>query len=537
ITLIKTLGEDLEENYPGTNVRVYSQFPFPHRTAEETQIDEFEEAALAALEQDPATPFYQLETVNGRLSMRYAEARVMKQGCVACHNSHPDSPKTDWQVGDVRGVREIIVPVDEADAGLQGMVGLIIGGLAALAGIIIVSFRYLVTTPVEVLAETSRKIKAGDLQARAKLFSNDEIGVVGGQINSMLDDVTELIQSREESRDSLQESIIKLLDEVSDVADGDLTVEAEVTEDATGAIADSFNFMISQLREIINSVQETTLQVGSSANEIQVTAEHLAQGSELQSTQIVDTSAALDEMSISIQQVSENATLSADMGEQALSNARRGSKAVENVIIGTKQIQERVQETARRIQRLGESSQEVGKIVQLIEDIADRTSILALNASIQASMAGEAGAGFAVVAGEVEDLADQATEATKQIGTLIRTIQSETHEAVIAMESTMQDVIEGEKLTNEAGVSLEEIESVSLQLSELNLSISLAAQQQARGSETIARAMNDIAEVTQQTAAGTKEAAVSINNLANLADDLRGSVSTFKLPSTNGNRR
>lgn len=322
---------------------------------------------------------------------------------------------------------------------------------------------------------------------------------------------------------------MKLLEEIAGVADRDLTVKAEVTADMTGAIADSFNMMILQLREIIAEVQDTTLQVSASANEVQATAEHLASGSEEQASQIVDTSAAIDEMAVSIQQVSENAALSATVGEQAVSNARQGAEAVGNTIEGMNRIRQQVQETAKRIKRLGESSQEIGEIVQLIGDIADRTSILALNASIQAAMAGEAGRGFAVVAEEVERLAERSTEATKQIDNLIRTIQNETYETIASMETMTNEVVEGSELAYEAGQTLTEIESVSSKLGELIQSISLAAKQQARGSETIARSMNDIAGVTQQTAAGTKQAAVSINNLAVLADNLRGSVSTFKL--------
>jgi len=386
---------------------------------------------------------------------------------------------------------------------------------------------------VDNLTNLFSQIGMGDFDARAEVLSDDALGQLTISLNATLDNTLALIQSREE-RDAMQASIMKLLEEVADVADGDLTVEAEVTADMTGAIADSFNFMIQQLRTVIGDVQDATLQVSASANEVQATAEHLAQGSESQAAQIVDTSAAIDEMTISIQQVSDNAALSATVGEQATANAQQGARAVQDTIQGMNQIREQVQETAKRIKRLGESSQEIGEIVQLINDIADRTSILALNASIQAAMAGEAGRGFAVVAEEVERLAERSTEATKQINTLIRAIQNETNEAVAAMESTTREVVKGHQLANEAGQSLVEIESVSNRLSELIQSISLAAKQQARGSETVARSMSEIAEVTQQTAAGTKQAAVSINNLAALADDLRGSVSAFKLPDSNG---
>ncbi len=376
-------------------------------------------------------------------------------------------------------------------------------------------------------------IERGDLTARAPVLTGDELGVMASSFNKMLDNTAGLIQSQEE-RDRIQASIMQLLDEVSQVAEGDLTAEAEVTDDMTGAIADSFNFMIEQLREIIVNVQDATVQVSSSANEIQTTAEHLAIGSESQAVQIVDTSAAIDEMSVSIQQVSENATLSATVSEQARTNAQLGAEAVRDTINGMTRVRSQMRDTTKRIKRLEESSQQIGNIVELIDDIADRTSILALNATIQAEMAGESGRSFAIVAEEVDRLAVRATKATQQIALMIRNVQSEMNELATAMDITNTEVVNGTMLAEEAGERLNEIETVSERLEQLISQISLASKQQARGSETIARAMNDIADVTQQTAAGTKQATASIGNLAELADRLRSSVSMFKLPNEYG---
>ncbi len=386
------------------------------------------------------------------------------------------------------------------------------------------------TTQIHNIMDLFGNIGIGDFSSRAEVVSEDELGTMAISMNAMLDNILSLIQTRAQ-RDEIQGAIMKLLDEVSGVADGDLSREAEVTADMTGAIADAFNYMIAQLRNIIKTVQQTTQSVSGSAAEIRSTAEHLSQGSESQARQIGDTSEAVQEMSTSIAQVSENAALSASVSQQALANAQSGAKAVQDTIEGMNRIRDQVQETAKRIKRLGESSQEIGEIVQLIEDIADRTSILALNASIQAAMAGEAGRGFAVVAEEVERLADRSTQATKQISTLIKTTQSETTEAVAAMETTTREVVEGSRLADQAGQALSEIENVSNQLAELIQSISSASKQQSRGSENLARSMMEISEVTQQTAAGTRQAAVAINQLATLADQLRDSVSQFKLPS------
>jgi twitching motility protein PilJ len=408
-----------------------------------------------------------------------------------------------------------------------GLAGIII----AVALVVIVSRG--ITGQVDNITELFSRVGIGDFDARARVLSTDELGQMTANLNAMLDTVLSLVQTQEE-RDALQNSITKLLEEVSDVAVGDLTVEAEVTADATGAIADSFNLMIGQLREIISNVQQTTFEVSYQAHEVRMTAEFLSEGSELQATQIVDTSAAIDEMAVSIQQVSENAALSSSVAEQALLNARRGARAVQDTIEGMHRIRDQVHETARRIERLGDSTKQISEIVQLIGDIADRTSILALNASIQAAMAGEAGRGFAVVAEEVESLAERATSATRQIAGLVKTIQGETGETVIAMQESSQEVTRGSELADQAGQALGEIQSVSDQLAALIQSITQAAQQQARGSEAVAQSMGDIAQVTQQTAVSTRQAAASINQLASLADGLRGSVSTFILPNTNG---
>ena len=235
-------------------------------------------------------------------------------------------------------------------------------------------------------------------------------------------------------------------------------------------------------------------------------------------------------MAVSIQQVSGNAATAATVAEQALQNARTGSASVQKTIESMSGIRQQVQQTAKRIKRLGESSQEIDEIVRLIGDIADRTSILALNASIQAAMAGEAGKGFAVVAEEVERLAERSTEATKKIATHIKAIQTDTNEAIAAMEETTREVVGGSGLANEAGIKLGEIEQVSTHLAELIQSISHAAKQQTRGSESVAKSMSDISNVTQQTAAGAKQAAFSIRRLSELADELRGSLDRFKLP-------
>lgn len=327
-----------------------------------------------------------------------------------------------------------------------------------------------------------------------------------------------------------QEAILSLLDEIEGLKDGDLTIEASVGEEITGAIADAFNDATEALRTLVTTINETSVQVSSAAQQTQATAMHLAEASDHQAHQITAVSAAVNEMAASIDQVSRNAQESARVAQQSVDLATRGSDTVRRTIEGMDVIREQIQETSKRIKRLGESSQEIGNIVELINDIADQTNILALNASIQAAMAGEAGRGFAVVADEVQRLAERSGNATKQIEALVKTIQTDTNEAVISMEHSTAGVVSGAKLAEAAGDALREIESVSKHLAGLIQNISEAARQQANAAANISDTMNVIQEITSQTSAGTNETATSIGNLAELANDLRNSVAGFKLP-------
>ena len=333
-----------------------------------------------------------------------------------------------------------------------------------------------------------------------------------------------------ESNEQNQTAILRLLDEIADLADGDLTTQATVTEDFTGAIADSINFAIDQMRGLVSAINETAVQVSAAAQETQATAMHLAEASEHQAQEIAGASAAINEMAVSIDQVSANAAESSAVAERSVAIANKGAEVVQNTINGMDTIREQIQETSKRIKRLGESSQEIGDIVSLINDIADQTNILSLNAAIQASMAGEAGRGFAVVADEVQRLAERSAAATKQIESLVKAIQSDTNEAVISMEQTTSEVVTGARLAQDAGVALEEIETVSKNLADLIQNISNAARQQASSAGHISNTMNVIQEITSQTSSGTTATAKSIGNLAELANHLRESVAGFKLP-------
>lgn len=328
-----------------------------------------------------------------------------------------------------------------------------------------------------------------------------------------------------------QEAILQLLDEIGDLADGDLTVNATVSEAFTGAIADSINYSIEQLRGLVQTINKTSVQVSDTAENSQNLAMNLAEAAEHQAGEIAGVSTAISEMAVSIDEVSSTAHESEGVAKRSVEIAHNGSKIVHNTIAGMDTIREQIQDTSKRIKRLGESSQEIGDIVGLIDDIAEQTNILALNAAIQASMAGDAGRGFAVVADEVQRLAERSSSATKQIETLVKAIQTDTNEAVISMEQTTSEVVRGAKLAENAGVALEEIETVSQALSKLIQTISNAARQQASTAAHISKTMDVIQEITSQTSSGSTETAMTIGHLTTLSKDMRKSVEGFKLPN------
>lgn len=334
----------------------------------------------------------------------------------------------------------------------------------------------------------------------------------------------------QEEYDRNQNAILRLLDEIADLADGDLRSYATVSEDFTGAIADSINFAIDQLRDLVSRITDTSHEVAQYTANTQGITNQLAEASEHQAQEIAGASAAINEMAMSIDQVSSNATESAVVAERSVQIAANGADVVNRSIEGMDTIREQIQETSKRIKRLGESSQEIGNIVALINDIADQTNILALNAAIQASMAGEAGRGFAVVADEVQRLAERSASATKQIEGLVKTIQTDTNEAVISMEQTTSEVVRGANLSKDAGVALDEIQNVSGNLAKLIANISDAAKLQSASAGHIATTMNVVQEITSQTTTATFDTARSVSELANMAESLRESVTDFKLP-------
>ena len=463
---------------------------------------------------------------------------------------NPDQNRSGWTVNALMQTGTIVsIVISVLTIALLGFASsqldrntLILGVLGCaiivILGVLIVN--YLVQRKIKdrilELVDVCRDYAGGDRTMRAPVNGDDGFAMLATSLNMLLDNQGTStvggvsLGSGGSDAAALQAQIEKLLQEVSAVGDGDLRVQAEVTPDTLGVLADSFNYMIEELAKVVGRVQSTAVQVTNATRRILDRSAELAQASETQVGQIAQTTEAVEALAVFIQNVARNAQLSAEVAQEALRNAASGQQAVRQSIDGMMLIRENVQETSKKIKRLGERSNEIGEIVRIIEDIADQTNLLALNAAIQSAMAGEHGRGFAVVADEIRLLAERSTESTKRIATLVKSIQGDTYEAVVAMEDSTQEVVKGSQLADEAGRSLNSIYSAVERQAQMIESIARAAHEQTSVSEAVAVAMSRISEITRQTDAGTQEAAVSVSYLAELAEQLRASVSTFRLP-------
>jgi twitching motility protein PilJ len=413
-------------------------------------------------------------------------------------------------------------------SGNAGPALLVAGGVAVFtAFLLLIVLPGRVLRPLGALAAFSERFAAGDSRAKAEVQGDDEFSVIAENLNRTVARVSKAF-GNQEAQDSLQRSITDLLNLINQVSRGDLTLRGKVTNDALGNVADSINLMLDNFTTVIERVRKAAVEVSTNANRILSSTDEMNTGAGQQDQEITNTSSAVEELTVSMKQVSNNAEASAEAARRALDAAEQGNRAVRDTLDGMQRIRSSVQATARKIKSLGDRSLEISEIINVINDITEQTNLLALNAAIEAARAGEAGRGFAVVADEVRKLAEHSRTATKDIAALIKAIQAETNEAVVVMEEGTKEVEAGTGLADQAGKALEAISSVVRQSAELVQEISLASKQQVRGTEGVANAMQIISGITRQTTQSARQAAGSVGNLVKLSEQLVDALSQFR---------
>jgi methyl-accepting chemotaxis protein len=410
------------------------------------------------------------------------------------------------------------------------------GGLALLSGLSVpLALNGSLIRAVQELAAFSERFAAGDSRAKAEVQSEDELGYIADNLNRAVAKVSRAT-SNQEASESLQRSITDLLGVINQVARGDLTLRGKVTNDALGNVVDSINYMLDNFTKVLERVRKAATDVNASANAILLSADEMTAGATQQDQEITNTSSAVEELTVSMKQVSNNAEASAEAARRALDAAEQGNRAVRDTLEGMQRIRASVQATGKKIKSLGDRSLEISEIINVINDITEQTNLLALNAAIEAARAGEAGRGFAVVADEVRKLAEHSRSATKDIAALIKAIQAETNEAVVVMEEGTKEVEIGAGLADQAGKALEAISSVVRQSAELVQEISLASKQQVRGTEGVANAMQIISNITRQTSQGARQTVGTVSNLVKLSDGLNEGLAQFRAQSKSSSR-
>jgi len=411
------------------------------------------------------------------------------------------------------------------DAGVPLLVAVMIALVASFITTIVLVNR--VVAPVRTLADFSERLSLGDFRSKVSIESADDFGFIAEHLNRSAEQSSRAMFNQE-AQESLQKSVTEFLTIVSQIARGDLTLRGRVTSDALGNVVDSVNYMLDNFCKVLDRVRKAAIDVQSSANEILIASEEMSSGAIQQDQEITNTSSAVEELTVSMKQVSNNAEASAEAARRALDAAEQGNRAVRDTLEGMQRIRSSVQATAKRIKALGDRSLEISEIVNVINDITEQTNLLALNAAIEAARAGEAGRGFAVVADEVRKLAEHSRNATKDIAALIKAIQAETNDAVVVMEEGTKEVEIGAKLADQAGKALEAISNVVRQSAELVQEISLASKQQVRGTEGVANAMQIISGITRQTTQGARQTASTVGNMVKLSEQLNEALAQFR---------
>jgi twitching motility protein PilJ len=417
-------------------------------------------------------------------------------------------------------------------SGLKLLFAFVIAAGAGLWTFITIGNRVLI--PVKRLSDFAERFAQGDYRTRAQVDSADDFGFIAEQLNRAAENSSRAIFNQE-AQENLQKSVTEFLTIVSQIARGDLTLRGRVSNDALGNVVDSVNYMLDNFAKVLERVRKAAIDVQSSANEILIASEEMSTGAIQQDQEITNTSSAVEQLTVSMKQVSNNAEASAEAARRALDAAEQGNRSVRDTLEGMQRIRSSVQATAKRIKALGDRSLEISEIVNVINDITEQTNLLALNAAIEAARAGEAGRGFAVVADEVRKLAEHSRAATKDIAALIKAIQAETNDAVIVMEEGTKEVEIGAKLADQAGRALDAISTVVRQSAELVQEISLASKQQVRGTEGVANAMQIISNITRQTSQGARQTSRTVEQLVHMSEQLNEALSQFRVVSAGPN--
>lgn len=410
--------------------------------------------------------------------------------------------------------------------------------IAAMLALVVPAVTFIFTLngrvlrPLHDLTEYSEKLSNGEYRTKLQIETHDDFGLVADNLNRATEKVTRTVFNQE-GQDSLQRSVTEFLTITSQIARGDLTLRGKVTTDALGNVVDSVNYMLDNFTKVLERVRRAAIDVSTSANDILASSDQMASGATQQDQEITNTSSAVEELTVSMKQVSNNAEASAEAARRALDAAEQGNRAVRDTLDGMQRIRASVQATAKKIKSLGDRSLEISEIINVINDITEQTNLLALNAAIEAARAGDAGRGFAVVADEIRKLAEHSRTATKDIAALIKAIQAETNDAVVVMEDGTKEVEVGARLADQAGKALEAISTVVRQSAELVQEISLASKQQVRGTEGVANAMQIISNITRQTSQGARQTARTVENMVKLSEQLNEALSQFRV-SSNG---
>ena len=399
--------------------------------------------------------------------------------------------------------------------------------LAVLVGMSLLSRRVL--KPVEKLADFSEKLAAGDYYAKAEVDSADDFGFIADNLNRSSEKIA---VHNQEAQEGVQRSVADFLVIVSQVASGDLSLRGKVTNDALGNVVESVNDMLDNFTRVLGRVRKSASDVAANAHEVLMSSEDMSAGATQQDQEIINTSSAVEELTVSMKLVSKNAEASAEAARRALDAAGQGNRAVRDTGEGMQRIRASVQATAKKIKSLGGRSLEISEIINVINDLTEQTNLLALNAAIEAARAGEAGRGFAVVADEVRRLAEHSRTATKDMAALIKAFQAETNEAVVVMEEGAKEMEVGARLADQAGKALETISSVVRQSAELVQEVSLASKQQVRGTEGVAHAMQILSNITRQTSQGARQTARTVEHMVKLSEQLNEALSQFRVSAS-----